>query len=228
MSSKVLRFELKYPITLREIVLLRSKLSKVMAPDPNSSGQQGGYFIRSLYFDTPFNAAFREKTGGFEYRKKFRLRVYEFPHKVIKFETKSKLNDMILKDSSSIYAKDLPELMRGRYDCLLNYKDEHLHRIYAEFKKLSYRPVVVVDYFREAFMLNFNQIRITLDSRLKKSNNIAGFSDQNLMTIPVLPMHFSVLEVKYNRFFPGWLKGLLSGFPLQRTANSKYCLSRIV
>ena len=62
-----------------------------------------------------------------------------------------------------------------------------------------------MDYYREAFTMDYNHVRITFDSQLRKSTEIEAFADRNIRTVPVLDKAYVILEIKYNNFF---LRGL--------------------
>ena len=226
MKLHVKRVELKYEISQQEMVLLRSRLDKVMKKDNHSI--HGAYLIRSLYFDNKSNRSFFDKEGGIDERQKYRLRIYDFNRELIKFEIKHKLNDMIWKDGTTIKREDCEAVMRGEYDPLLQYNDRTLNRVYYEFKRDYYQPVVVVEYRREAYLLSYNNIRVTFDTRLKKSGNVQSFFDPDLVTVPVLQDFYVIMEIKYDHFFPRWLDKVLEGFRYLRCANSKYCLARLI
>ena len=222
----VKRQELKYLLHVHEARMLRRRLLSVVPRDPYS--QNGGYFIRSLYFDNPANDGHYDRMEGYEMRKKFRLRIYEFSDKaIIKFEIKVKDNNTIVKETTLISRKDAEAVMKGNTDCLLG-QSEILNRVYFYFRRHYYRPAVIVDYRRDAFFLDYNDIRVTFDTCLRKSSSVHSLFDANLKTIPVLHKRHIILEVKYNHFFPGWLTDLLSGFNFQRCAQSKYCFSRML
>ena len=70
-----LRHELKHQINLREDLVLSQRLKKLFAHDKNA-GPGGTYRVTSLYFDTPYDTALREKLDGVDRREKFRLRYY--------------------------------------------------------------------------------------------------------------------------------------------------------
>ena len=55
-----LRHELKHRINLREDLVLSQRLKKLFAHDKNA-GPGGTYRVTSLYFDTPYDSALREK-----------------------------------------------------------------------------------------------------------------------------------------------------------------------
>lgn len=225
--NEVKRHELKYRVSAQEAWVLRDRLAKAMPRDPYS--QNGPYFIRSLYFDTPANTSFFDRVEGFERRTKFRLRFYEFSEKsVVKFEIKSKWNHIIIKETAFVKKKDLADILAGRLDCLAESGDSTLKKIYYHFKTQVYMPVVIVDYHREAFKLDYNQIRITFDTHLSKSSEVTGLLDPSLKTIPVLEKEHVILEIKYNHFFPGWLGDLVGAQNFRMEAQSKYCFARMV
>ena len=58
-----LRHELKHRINLREDLVLSQRLKKLFPHDKNA-GPDGTYRVTSLYFDTPYDSALREKLDG--------------------------------------------------------------------------------------------------------------------------------------------------------------------
>ena len=70
-----LRHELKHQISPQEDLVLAGRLRKLFRRDAHA-GADGTYRITSLYFDTPYDAALREKLDGVDRREKFRLRYY--------------------------------------------------------------------------------------------------------------------------------------------------------
>jgi len=226
MKLIVKRCELKYHINAQETLILKSRLAEFMNPDLHN--MDNGYKIRSLYFDNCLSTSYYDKVEGFEKRTKYRLRLYDFSSKTLKLELKHKLNDVIYKETSTISRHDMENLQNGNYDCLLHDNDETLRKIYYHFKRHYFEPVVIVDYFRTAYFLDFNRIRITFDSHLEKSNEVTEFSNPELMMIPVLEKNHIILEIKYNDFLPEWIYTLFRGARLVRSSASKYCLSRMI
>ena len=68
------RHELKYLISYADKAELAVRLAPVLHLDPHATN--GGYFIRSLYFDDYWNTAYEEKDAGVLLRKKYRIRIY--------------------------------------------------------------------------------------------------------------------------------------------------------
>ena len=89
------RHEIKYLISLGEAEFLATRLRLTLSQDPHAVKNGGTYFIRSLYFDTPFEKAVGEKADGVEFRDKYRIRIYDMSDKVIKFERKHKNGQFI-------------------------------------------------------------------------------------------------------------------------------------
>ena len=220
-----LRHELKYHITPAELSVLRSVLTPVMQLDPNGN-ENNEYHIRSLYFDTINDDALEEKIAGVGNRKKYRMRIYNFSDKVIKLECKSKYGDLISKQSVSI-PRDLAEqLIAGDPDGLQRMRHPLLHDVYREMRTRLLRPVVIVDYIREAYIHPAQDVRITFDKQLRTGMYSNDMFNPMLPTFPVFDDPVEILEVKFNEFLPTYIQSLISGVTAQRSAVSKYTWCR--
>lgn len=78
------RHELKYLINQGDALLLKQRLGVALKRDIHA--QNGVYSIRSLYFDDYWDTAYNDKTGGFDDRKKFRIRLYDLDDSFIRLE----------------------------------------------------------------------------------------------------------------------------------------------
>ena len=63
------RHEIKLLLTQADYRLMSARLSALLMHDENA-GEDGEYFIRSLYFDDASHMAYREKLSGVADRKK--------------------------------------------------------------------------------------------------------------------------------------------------------------
>ena len=220
-----LRHELKYFITPAEMSVLRGLLTPVMQLDPNGD-ENNEYYIRSLYFDIINDDALEEKIAGVGKRKKYRMRIYNFSDKVIKLECKSKYGDLISKQSVSI-PRDLAEqLIAGDPEGLQRMRHPLLHDVYREMKTRMLRPVVIVDYIREAYIHPAEDVRITFDKQLRTGLFSSDLFNPYLPTYPVFDDPVEILEVKFNEFLPTYIQSILSGITAQRSAISKYTWCR--
>jgi len=220
-----LRHELKYHITPAELSVLRSVLTPVMQLDPNGN-ENNEYHIRSLYFDTINDDALEEKIAGVGNRKKYRMRIYNFSDKVIKLECKSKYGDLISKQSVSIPRELAEQLIAGDPDGLQRMRHPLLHDVYREMRTRLLRPVVIVDYVREAYIHPAQDVRITFDKQLRTGMYSSDMFNPMLPTFPVFDDPVEILEVKFNEFLPTYIQSLISGVTAQRSAVSKYTWCR--
>lgn len=96
-----LRHEQKHQISRMEDLVLAGRLSKLFERDSHA-GPDGSYRVTSLYFDTPYDKALREKMDGISRREKFRLRYYGTDVSYIRLEKKFKIGGMCGKRSQRI------------------------------------------------------------------------------------------------------------------------------
>ena len=220
-----LRHELKYHITPAELTVLRGVLAPVMQLDPNGN-ENNEYHIRSLYFDTINDDALDEKIAGVGNRKKYRIRIYNFSDRVIKLECKSKYGDLISKQSVSIPRELAEQLIAGDPDGLQRMRHPLLHDVYREMRTRLLRPAVIVDYVREAYIHQAEEVRITFDKQVRTGLYSVDMFNPQIPTYPVFDDPVEILEVKFDEFLPSYLQSILSGITAQRSAVSKYTWCR--
>ena len=220
-----LRHELKYHITPAELTVLRGVLAPVMQLDPNGN-ENNEYHIRSLYFDTINDDALEEKIAGVGNRKKYRIRIYNFSDKVIKLECKSKYGDLISKQSVSIPRELAEQLIAGDPDGLQRMRHPLLHDVYREMRTRLLRPAVIVDYVREAYIHQAEEVRITFDKQVRTGLYSVDMFNPQIPTYPVLDDPVEILEVKFDEFLPSYIQSVLSSITAQRSAVSKYTWCR--
>ena len=220
-----LRHELKYHITPAELTVLRGVLAPVMQLDPNGN-ENNEYHIRSLYFDTINDDALEEKIAGVGNRKKYRIRIYNFSDRVIKLECKSKYGDLISKQSVSIPRELAEQLIAGDPDGLQRMRHPLFHDVYREMRTRLLRPAVIVDYVREAYIHQAEEVRITFDKQVRTGLYSVDMFNPQIPTYPVFDDPVEILEVKFDEFLPSYLQSILSGITAQRSAVSKYTWCR--
>jgi len=221
----VKRKELKYFISYAQYISIANTLRKILNPDRHNKNGKG-YFVRSLYFDTLDNKSFEEKMAGIENKIKYRLRVYDINTAWVKFEIKSKFNDSSVKEAALIRRKDAIEIQNQNYEVLYN-NDPILKKAYRDFKKQHYRPVVVVEYEREAYTYDFNDIRIVFDKDLRATASNLDIFDKKSFLTSKIKKGLVVMEIKYNNFIPRFIKKILQIPSFERSAISKYCIGRL-
>ena len=224
-NLSVTRSELKYYISNNECTALVNRLKFVLTPDKHSIPGLG-YYIRSLYFDSYDDECLYEKQSGTMYRKKYRLRIYDTESQSVKFEIKNKWNNQIFKESATITRDSAEKIIEGEYEELLKYENPVLNKAYIEFTLKHYKPKVVIDYDRDAFMSDFFNLRVTLDKNLRSNNTDFDIFSSDMHTIPVILEGKQILEIKYNECLPDYVKGTIQPISFERCAISKYTLGR--
>lgn len=220
------RHELKYYINYRDYILLRNAL-KALLPLDRFSGSSGDYHIRSLYFDDIYETALAEKIAGTDIRHKYRIRIYNHSDGTIKFEKKIKRGQYIAKQSISLGRDECDSLIAGGFSVLEGRRESLAEEIYLQMKNNCLRPRVIVDYLREAYVSPVESVRITFDKDLKAGLQHHDIFDTHVPTMPVLENGMMVLEVKFNKYLPPFIKGVLNSInAAQRNAISKYVLCR--
>jgi hypothetical protein len=226
LSQKIERYELKYFISEKEYHILRERLKYILKRDREEiSLKNGGYFIRSLYFDSIDDDELFKKQSGDYKRTKYRIRIYDPNSNYAKFEIKRKENNQIHKESITITKESAKRIIDGEYQELLKYNSLALNKTYIVFQSGLYQPKVTVDYIRDAYFWDFLNVRITFDRWLRSSNSFDIFNP-DLATIPVILEGKEILEIKYNTILPEYIRDLLQIDSFERVAISKYALSR--
>lgn len=197
-----------------------------MSVDTNSYNSDNSYLIRSLYFDNENSDAYYEKMDGVEYRKKYRIRIYNFDDKFIRLECKYKHNNMTSKDQILIDKELCSKIINGKIDEIDLTKDNLLRQFALDYRLNRLNPSIIVDYNRVAFTYHVSDVRITFDSQIKSGMYNYNLFDKNATTYRVIDDNQMVLEVKFNEILPESIALILQTVPTFRQAFSKFATCR--
>ena len=218
------RNEIKFIISKTMAEVLKQRLSLIMSVDTNSYNNDNSYLIRSLYFDNENSDAYYEKMDGVEYRKKYRIRIYNFDDKFIRLECK--YNNMTSKDQILIDKELCSKIIDGKIDEIDLTKDNLLRQFALDYRLNRLEPSIIVDYNRVAFTYHVSDVRITFDSKLKSGLYNYNLFDKDVATYSVIDDNQMVLEVKFNEILPESIALILQTVPTFRQAFSKYVVCR--
>lgn len=219
------RHELKHYIDYSDILELRARLPFVASLDKNC-GAEKGYRIRSLYFDNYNDKALKEKIDGVNEREKFRLRLYDNDTSFIRLEKKSKKNGICYKESAVIREDQCKRLIEGDIAVLKEMDNPLCLELYTKMYYQQLQPKNIVDYWREAYVYQAGNVRITLDYDIRTNFNMQDFLMANPVFVPVTDIY--ILEVKYDNFLPEIIRGIVSLSSRRSAAFSKYAVARII
>ena len=222
MSREIYRNEWKYLISWGEKELITSRIAPLLHLDPNAVN--GGYLIRSLYFDDYWNTAYEEKDAGVLERKKYRIRIYNYSDRSIKLERKKKYGAYIYKQSAALTRGEFEAILAGDYNFLLKSDQPLLQEFYVECRCNNLRPRTIVDYEREPWILDAGTVRITFDMNVRAALGSFDIFDPTLPCLSVIDPGRLVLEVKFTEFLPRFVQDVLPPQRAEMTAVSKYVL----
>lgn len=224
--NEVLRQERKFLLSMTQKLRQEGKLDALLPQDPHN-GPEGGYLVRSLYFDTIRNRDYCGKEDGLEQRRKIRLRLYEPGAADVYLEMKQKQGSNQLKRSLKIKREDAQRIASGDYGVLLSYKDEFAVECYGLMNRDGYLPRIILEYQRKAYVKAENNIRITLDGQVRALEGHSPlFFEENPGLYPVLEPWAVILEVKYNHFLFSYIRDIIRSCNQSEVSVSKYCMAR--
>lgn len=221
-SKEHFRHEWKYLINRAEKQLTDLRLRECMQLDPHAG--EGGYMIRSLYFDDYWNSAYEEKESGVLMRKKYRIRIYNYSAESIKLERKKKFGSYIYKEDAPLTKDEVQKILSGEYEFLLKSPYNLCREFYTECMSNMMRPRTIVDYEREPWIMDEGTVRITFDTDVRAAVGSYDIFDSTLPALSVLEPGKLIMEVKFTELLPQILRNLLPPQAEEFTAVSKYVL----
>ena len=219
------RHELKYFINPAEVEELRRRLRPVMRLDRHCI-QGKPYAIRSLYLDDIDDSAYYDKLAGVMARDKYRIRIYRHSDKEIFLERKRKIGDLIQKSSVQITRRLCDQIISGEPWGLQTSPSPLIQDLYVQMRLRLLRPVVIVDYEREAYLHPAENVRITFDLRLRSALSSLDLFNPDIPTVCPHDGNVEILEIKFDHYLPDHIRNLLDGIQADRSAVSKYVLCR--
>lgn len=224
-ENRKFRYENKYLINILQKETIKNYICDVCDWDKYILKNETGYRIRSLYFDTYNDKAFRDNESGVDIREKYRIRIYNCSDDIIFLERKIKVNGKISKDRCRITKDVLNAILEDNIEKLqFDESTPLLNRFLLEYQVNFLRPRIIVDYERMAYVVEDIDVRITFDSDIGFSSDVTGFLDENLSLQPILPIGKELLEVKYREFIPKYIHQILDAENLQQCTFSKFYL----
>ena len=221
------RNEIKFIINKDSAEILKNKLSLIMDLDQNST-EDNSYLIRSLYFDDINSTAYYEKMDGVEYRKKYRIRLYNNDTNFIRLECKYKHENKTSKDQILIDKNICDRIIDGSIKNLKIEEENLLTKFIIDSKLNNLIPSIIVDYKRLAYTYPVSEVRVTFDSKIRSGRYNYNLYDEDLSTYKVIDDNEVVLEVKFNEILPESIAIILSTVPMIRQAFSKFAICRSI
>ena len=220
------RHELKYQINYGKYSALKNRIKPIMTLDKYAK-ETGGYKIQSIYFDNYDDKALREKLYGLQKHEKFRLRFYNDDFRNVKLEKKIKYNGLCLKYNANLTAEETKALLGGKTDWMLNHSEPLVRELYCQMQCKILRPKVLVSYYREPYVYQAGNVRVTFDSDIRTTLFRQNFSSEKIWAIDTAEQKGSMLlEIKYDNYLPEVISCLIQTDGIQQQSFSKYAAAR--
>ena len=239
-KEKYGRYELKYYLPHDRIEDLLQWVQPYVKPDSHARSAPSGlplYVIQSVYFDSTDLTLYFEKLDGLRDRRKFRIRSYSRPDPEtdVFLEIKYRYNTQVMKDRAPLPLQIVEALLHSNLelssvDVPLPIK-KRAERFLYFFKIKNLNPMVTVKYNRNPYVgRDDKQIRLTIDTNLSAiDHRQSDILFQPYVEEPVrLPG--AILELKFDRLMPDWMRQLVQHFDIRQESISKYahCIDAVV
>ena len=226
MNLLAYRHEYKHTINILDYHALRQRIKNIAILDSNA-GTDGCYHIRSLYFDNEEDKALREKLYGLPHREKYRIRLYNGNEKFIRLEKKSKKDGLCNKQITTLSKAQTERILARDINWMAQSSDAVLVEFYGKLCSERLQPKTLVDYWREAYIYPYGNVRITFDFDIRTGIYATGIFNQNTPTIRISEPGILLLEVKYDNFLPDIIRDLIQTNTRHTHAFSKYAACRV-
>lgn len=233
-ANQYAKREYKYLVPIELIDDIRNEMKPYVHLDKFSDlRKEKQYTVRSIYYDTTKLCCYREKAEGLRIKKKFRIRGYnsEKENSIVFLEIKRKYENFVAKNRAPLRWAQMKTLFSdqrfGTKEIPFEQNSEeekNARRFLCNYYHKKLLPTVLVSYEREAFYSKFDAtFRITFD----KSIRSLLYPSLEFLYVDeakyVMPRHF-ILEVKFYRGFPYWVRSLITRYEMLRLSLSKYTI----
>ena len=90
----------------------------------------------------------------------------------------------------------------------------------------NYKPKVIIDYERIAFVEEITNVRITFDMKILASYELDNFLEGDYKSFYILPSNINLLEVKFDTILPSYIRNIVESYSFNQSSFSKYYYGR--
>ena len=189
--------------------------------------KKGTYSIHSLYFDDYKDTSVYTTEAGLSKRFKWRIRYYDEDLSYIVLERKEKLNGRCHKKSCKISLNEYNAIISGNIlDIMYDTNKSLIKELARDMLLYDYKPKVIIDYERVAFVEEIVNVRITFDMKISASYDLEHFLDGEYERIYLNQSGINLLEVKFDDILPSYIRKIIESYGFKQTSFSKYYYGR--
>ncbi len=223
---KKYRNEWKYRLTNQELGLLNSRISQVLELDSHTP-KEGKYIIHSLYFDDYKDSGIYSTDAGLSKRFKWRIRYYNDKLDYIVLERKEKKESRCHKKSCRLTREEYEKIVSSNIiELVYDTKKKLIGELARDMLIYDYKPKVIIDYERIAYVEEVTNIRVTFDMKISASYELEHFLDGSYTKYYINPSGVNILEVKFDDILPSYIRNIVESHNFQQTSFSKYYYGR--
>ena len=206
--------------------MLKSRLSEVMEIDSHTP-PRGRYLIHSLYFDDYKDTSIYTTDSGLSDRFKWRIRYYGDDLSYIILEKKEKKEGRCHKKSCKITIDEYNKIISEDASSLIFETEKKLIKeLTIDILINNYRPKIIIDYERMAYVEEITNVRVTFDMKISASYELENFLDGDYQSFYVSPSGVNVLEVKFDSILPSYIRNIIESYNFKQGSFSKYYYGR--
>ena len=222
---KKYRNEWKYRLNNRELSLLKSRIENVINLDSHIKNNK--YIIHSLYFDDYKDYSLNSTLSRLSNRFKWRIRYYDSDTNYLVLERKEKKEGRCHKKQCRLSNYEFNSIISCNITDILYDTDKQLIKELArDIMLYNFKPKVIVDYERIAYVEEVTNVRITFDMKISASYELENFLDGDYQSFYVLPSGMNVLEVKFDNILPSYIRNIVESHNFKQGSFSKYYYGR--
>ena len=175
--------------------------------------ESGSYVIHSLYFDDYKDMSVYTTEAGLSKRFKWRIRYYDEDLSYIVLEKKEKLNSRCHKKSTKITQDEYQKIVNSNItDILYDTNKKLIKELAKDILLYNYKPKVIIDYERIAYVEDITNVRITFDMKISASYELENFLSGDYAKFYVEPSGWNVLEVKFDDILPSHIRNIVESY----------------
>ena len=196
--------------------------------DPHTP-ECGKYLIHSLYFDDYKDTSLYTTDSGLSNRYKWRIRYYDDDLSYIVLEKKVKKESRCHKKSCPITLDEYKKIVNGNITELVYDTNKNLIKeLASDMLMFDYRPKVIIDYDRIAYVEEVTNVRITFDMHISASYELEHFLDRDYTRFYIHPSGVNILEVKFDDILPSYIRHIVESYNFKQESFSKYYYGRVL
>ena len=197
-----------------------------MELDPHTP-TKGSYLIHSLYFDDYKDTSLYTTDSGLSERFKWRIRYYDDDLTYIVLERKEKKEGRCHKKSCKLTLDEYESVVFGNIcDIAYDTKKNLIKELARDVMMYDFKPKVIIDYERIAYVEEITNVRVTFDMKISASYDLEHFIDGNYQKYYIDIKGFNVLEVKFDEILPSYIRNIVESHGFIPTSFSKYYYGR--